>query len=119
MARLKGSLDKDLEKIVHVESAARALSGNYAALGVAIVFLGLSGVVAGSVSGVSSDATIVVFAAILGGYMALNIGANDVANNVGPAVGARALTMVGALLIAAIFESAGALLAGGGRPAPT
>ncbi|MEC9268886.1 MAG: inorganic phosphate transporter [Pseudomonadota bacterium] len=113
MARPKGSLDKDLEKIVHVESAARALSGNYAALGVAIVFLGLSGVVAGSVSGVSSDATIVVFAAILGGYMALNIGANDVANNVGPAVGARALTMVGALLIAAIFESAGALLAGG------
>ena len=45
--------------------------------------------------------------------MALNIGANDVANNVGPAVGSRALTMFGALLIAAIFESAGALIAGG------
>lgn len=113
MARLKVSLDKDLEKIVHVESATRTVSGSYAALGVAIIFLGLSGVIAGSVSGVSSDAAIVVFAAILGGYMALNIGANDVANNVGPAVGARALTMVGALAIAAIFESAGALLAGG------
>src|SRR5690606_33969177 len=46
-------------------------------------------------------------------YMALNIGANDVANNMGPAVGARALTMGGALLIAAICEAAGALLAGG------
>jgi PiT family inorganic phosphate transporter len=45
--------------------------------------------------------------------MALNIGANDVANNVGPAVGSRALTMGGALIIAAIFESAGALIAGG------
>lgn len=45
--------------------------------------------------------------------MALNIGANDVANNVGPAVGSRALTMVGALIIAAIFEAAGALIAGG------
>ena len=45
--------------------------------------------------------------------MALNIGANDVANNVGPAVGANALSMTGALIIAAIFESAGALLAGG------
>ena len=45
--------------------------------------------------------------------MALTIGANDVANNVGPAVGARALTMTGALIIAAIFESAGALIAGG------
>src|SRR5690606_12539009 len=42
-----------------------------------------------------------------------NVGANDVANNMGPAVGARAITMVGALIIAAIFEAAGALLAGG------
>src|SRR5690606_10767244 len=49
----------------------------------------------------------------VGGYMALNIGANDVANNVGPAVGAKALTMGGALAIAATFESAGALIAGG------
>ena len=45
--------------------------------------------------------------------MALNIGANDVANNMGPAVGANALSMGGAIAIAAIFESAGALLAGG------
>jgi PiT family inorganic phosphate transporter len=45
--------------------------------------------------------------------MALNIGANDVANNMGPAVGANALTMAGAIAIAAIFESAGALIAGG------
>ncbi|MFV2003119.1 MAG: inorganic phosphate transporter, partial [Paracoccaceae bacterium] len=48
-----------------------------------------------------------------GAYLALNIGANDVANNMGPAVGANALSMVGAIVIAAIFESAGALLAGG------
>jgi len=54
-----------------------------------------------------------VVAAMIGGYMALNIGANDVANNVGPAVGSKALTMFGAILIAAIFEAAGALLAGG------
>lgn len=52
-------------------------------------------------------------AAVFGGYMAINIGANDVANNVGPAVGSKALTMVGAIVIAAIFEAAGALLAGG------
>jgi len=45
--------------------------------------------------------------------MAINIGANDVANNMGPAVGANALTMGGAIVIAALFESAGALLAGG------
>jgi inorganic phosphate transporter, PiT family len=54
-----------------------------------------------------------IVAAMIGGYMALNIGANDVANNVGPAVGSRALTMAGALAIAAICEAAGALIAGG------
>lgn len=53
------------------------------------------------------------FAAIVGGYMALNIGANDVANNVGPAVGSKALSMFGAITIAAICEISGALIAGG------
>ena len=54
-----------------------------------------------------------VTAAMIGGYMAMNIGANDVANNVGPAVGSKALTLVGAITIAAIFEASGALIAGG------
>ncbi len=54
-----------------------------------------------------------VAAAMIGGYMAINIGANDVANNVGPAVGSRALTLTGAIFIAAIFEASGALIAGG------
>jgi len=52
-------------------------------------------------------------AALIGAYMAMNIGANDVANNVGPAVGSKALTMTTAIIIAAIFEAAGALIAGG------
>ncbi|MGB3750561.1 MAG: inorganic phosphate transporter [Arcobacteraceae bacterium] len=52
-------------------------------------------------------------AALFGAYMAMNIGANDVANNVGPAVGSQALTMGGAIVIAAVFEAAGALIAGG------
>jgi PiT family inorganic phosphate transporter len=60
-----------------------------------------------------ANAPLLVFAAVIGGYMALNIGANDVANNVGPAVGSQALTMGGAILIAAIFEGAGAIIAGG------
>ncbi|MGR9115008.1 MAG: inorganic phosphate transporter [Gammaproteobacteria bacterium] len=56
---------------------------------------------------------LLIIAAIIGGYMALNIGANDVANNVGPAVGSKALTMTGAIIIAAIFEASGAMIAGG------
>ena len=60
-----------------------------------------------------SNITILAIAAAIGAYMALNIGANDVANNVGPAVGSQALSMTGAILIAAIFEASGALIAGG------
>jgi inorganic phosphate transporter, PiT family len=56
---------------------------------------------------------LLVIAAMIGGYMAMNIGANDVANNVGPAVGSKALTLGGALVLAAIFEMGGALIAGG------
>jgi len=37
--------------------------------------------------------------------MAMNIGANDVANNVGPAVGSKAITLFWAVLMAAVFES--------------
>jgi PiT family inorganic phosphate transporter len=59
------------------------------------------------------DQIMLVIAGMIGGYMAMNIGANDVANNVGPAVGSKALTMGGAIIIAIIFEAAGALLAGG------
>lgn len=56
---------------------------------------------------------VIICAAICGGYMALNIGANDVANNMGPAVGGKVLTITTAIAIAAVFETAGALLAGG------
>ena len=59
------------------------------------------------------DGVMLVIAAMIGGYMAMNIGANDVANNVGPAVGSRAITLTGAILIAAFFEAGGALIAGG------
>ncbi|RIY42133.1 inorganic phosphate transporter [Neopusillimonas maritima] len=56
---------------------------------------------------------LLVVAAMIGGYMAMNIGANDVANNVGPAVGSQSLSMGWAIVIAAIFEMAGAIIAGG------
>jgi len=59
------------------------------------------------------DHIMLIIAGMIGGYMAMNIGANDVANNVGPAVGSKALTLTGAIIIAAIFEASGALVAGG------
>ncbi|WP_316975919.1 inorganic phosphate transporter [Shumkonia mesophila] len=75
-----------------------------------LAVLAFTAVVAGGFGG---TAAAIVGAGVVGGYMALNIGANDVANNMGPAVGARAVTMAGALVIAAVFETAGAVLAGG------
>ena len=60
-----------------------------------------------------ANSTVLVIAAMIGAYMAINIGANDVANNVGPSVGSGAVTLMGAIIIAAIFEAGGALIAGG------
>jgi PiT family inorganic phosphate transporter len=110
---LKTSLDKDLRKIERLEEATRSVTRNLPALAVALLFLAIAAVVASSQIGAEPNALVIIIAAVIGGYTALTIGANDVANNVGPAVGARALTMTGALIIAAIFECAGALIAGG------
>lgn len=68
---------------------------------------------ANSIIGEASHGGFLVLAALFGAYMAMNIGANDVANNVGPAVGAGALTIGGAVIVASVFEAAGALIAGG------
>ena len=53
-----------------------------------------------------------VLALFAGFYMAWNIGANDVANAMGTSVGSHAITLGGAVLIAAIFEFSGAFFVG-------
>ncbi len=55
---------------------------------------------------------IIGLSAIIGFYMAWNIGANDVANAMGTSVGARSVTFKQAIIIAAIFEFLGAMLVG-------
>jgi PiT family inorganic phosphate transporter len=109
----KSAIDKDLKRIVRLEDAVGNLSRSLAAPGLAALFL-LAVVVFAYFAVADVPMRIFVIAAgVIGGYMALNIGANDVANNVGPAVGGRAMSMTTALIIAAICESSGALLAGG------
>ncbi|MGD9863706.1 MAG: inorganic phosphate transporter [Pseudodonghicola sp.] len=107
------TLDKDLGRIGQLELAAQYVSRPMVGLGVALAFMVIVGLSAAILAGGGATSAIIVAAAVLGAYMAINIGANDVANNMGPAVGANALTMGGAIVIAALCESAGALLAGG------
>lgn len=57
--------------------------------------------------------TILILACLFGFFMAWGIGANDVANAMGTSVGSKAITIKQAILIAIIFEFAGAYLAGG------
>ena len=56
---------------------------------------------------------LMVLAVVFGLYMTWGIGANDVANAMGTSVGSGAITVKQAIIIAAIFEFAGAFIAGG------
>lgn len=109
----KRTLDKDLDKLTHAEDAAKHVWRPLLAPGLGLIFLGLAMLFAGVYVFDRPGAVLVIAAAALAAYMAMNIGANDVTNNVGAAVGARAITMRQALIIAAIFEVLGATVGGG------
>ena len=82
-------------------------------VGISLLFLLGVWLTVGSFSQGMPNSMLLMAAAVIGGYMAINIGANDVANNVGPAVGSGALSLGAAVVIAAIFEAGGAIIAGG------
>jgi len=99
---------KTMEKVT-----AKTQGGTMTRLAIAFVFIAIVFVWTSLTHGEVQNNTFLIIGAVFGAYMAMNIGANDVANNVGPAVGSGALTMFWAIIIAAIFEGAGALIAGG------
>jgi PiT family inorganic phosphate transporter len=82
-------------------------------VGISLLFLLGIWLTVGAFSQGTPNAMLLMAAAVIGGYMAINIGANDVANNVGPAVGSGALSLGAAVILAATFEAGGALIAGG------
>jgi PiT family inorganic phosphate transporter len=96
-----------------LESALTSPSTERFLFGISLVFLAIVWLFVNKISGDMPGGGLLAAAAVIGGYMALNIGANDVANNVGPAVGSGALTLGAAILLAAVFEAGGAIVAGG------
>ena len=104
----------DLRRFDFTNGKVMQLRGRLLPFTLATAFLVIAGFIGNfSLQAASEDIILLIAASVIGGYMALNIGANDVANNMGPAVGGKVLTVTTAVLIAAFFESAGAMLAGG------
>lgn len=103
----------DLKNINQIEEASTLTKKDLIRLGLAVIFMIFVSLYVGNITDQVAGHNLLIVAAVIGGYMALNIGANDVANNVGPAVGSNALTLTGAIVIAAIFEASGAMIAGG------
>ncbi len=93
--------------------AIKTSSFDFLRLGIALFFLVAVLLFSYGFHGNVPNNTFLAIAALFGAYMAMNIGANDVANNVGPAVGSKAMSLGVAIIIAAIFEAMGAILAGG------
>ncbi len=106
-------VSKDVKRLNELNEARNSLMRSYTPIMLAFMFLVLVGVMVSSIMGADSSSIIYIITGIMCGYMALNIGANDVANNVGPAVGSKSITMLGAVILAAIFEVVGAFVAGG------
>jgi len=104
----------DLRRHDFIQTQAGVVRSTIVPLSLAMLFLILVAVMVGNSFGIGREGSfLIICAAVVGGYMALNIGANDVANNMGPAVGGKVLSITAAIVIAVICESAGALLAGG------
>ena len=104
----------DLRRLDFSQAQVIKIRGSIVPIGLSLLFLVFVAIFVGNVLGYGAQSSLmIVFAAVIGGYMALNIGANDVANNMGPAVGGKVLTIATAICIAAICEFAGAMLAGG------
>nr|WP_321523821.1 inorganic phosphate transporter [uncultured Cohaesibacter sp.] len=100
----------DFLKIENATDLSRSEVGR---LGTAILFMVGVMIYAGTQFAHVEQSFLLIAAAVIGAYMSLNIGANDVANNVGPAVGSFAMTLTMAIVIAAVFEAGGAIIAGG------
>jgi PiT family inorganic phosphate transporter len=98
-----------LKEYLKVERAADLSRSEVGHLGTSVIVIVALIICTGTNFAHIEQSYILIAAAVIGAYMAMNIGANDVANNVGPAVGSFAMTLTMAIMITAVFEAAGRL----------
>ena len=103
----------DIKTFDTIDKATEKTVSSFAKLSLALLFMVVVFLWSYNSHGDVPNNTFLVIGAVFGAYMAMNIGANDVANNVGPAVGSKAMTLMWAIIIAATFEALGAFVAGG------
>ena len=106
-------LDKDLGRMSNAEHATLASARPRVRIGLALVFIVAVAEIAATALAGQPALGIVAVAIAVAIYLALSIGANDVANALAPAVGAGAIGMTTGLVLVAVMEVAGAVIAGG------
>ncbi|MFB9221482.1 inorganic phosphate transporter [Paracoccus cavernae] len=106
-------LDKDLSRVSNAESASVQLGQSMIRLGIAVLFIALAALISFGAFGGHPGLGIIVAGVAVSAYLALSIGANDVSNSLGPAVGAGAIGMTSGLVLVGVMQVAGAVFAGG------
>lgn len=107
------TLDKDLRRVTNAERAIMHSARPVYRLGIALIFMAAAALATTGFFVGHPSTGIIAAGAAVAAYLALSMGANDVSNSLGPAVGAGALGMGTGLVLVAVMEVAGAVIAGG------
>ncbi|MFG6079980.1 inorganic phosphate transporter [Paracoccus litorisediminis] len=106
-------LDKDLGRVTHAEHAALASARPMVRLGLALVFIAAAAEFAAAALAGQPALGIMAASVAVAIYLALSIGANDVSNALSPAVGSGAISLGVGLVLVALMDVLGAVMAGG------
>lgn len=107
------TLDKDLSRVSNAEYANAESVRPILRFGISVLLIALAALAAAGWFGAHPEIGLIVAGVAVSAYLALSIGGNDVANSLGPAVGAGAIGLTLGLVLVGIMQVAGATLAAG------